>query len=198
MDLAETYAWIGLDADKLNGVYDGSVPRNEITRQAVRDRIDAMVREANGRVLDIGCSGGIVSVLMARKGCDVNAIDCYPDSIEKCLTLWEQEKPDTQRRLLFERGFAEDLPFENSLFDTVIMGQILEHVIHPRMALKEAMRVLKTGGKFLASVPIGYNRTVLHLRFFDQEMFHKLLDEFCKVNEMQIFNKQMLAICEKE
>jgi len=198
MNLEEVYQWIGLDDDKINGVYDGSVPRKDDTRQAIRDRINAMVAEATGRVLDIGCSGGIVSVLMARKGCDVNAIDCYPGNIEKCLALYVHEKKDTQARLLFETAYAEDLPFENSLFDTVIMGQVLEHVIQPRIALKEAMRVLKTGGKLLASVPIGYNKTTLHLRFFDQGMFYKLLSEFCKVSEIREFNRQMLAICTKE
>lgn len=198
MNLAEAYEWIGYDDDKINGVYDGSVPRNDDTRQAVQDRVDAMVSEATGRVLDIGCSGGIVSVLMARKGCDVNAIDCYPENIEKCIALHKQEMKDTQMRLLFETSYAEDLPFEDNLFDTVIMGQVLEHVIHPRLVLREAMRVLKPGGKLLASVPVGYNKTMLHLRFFEQWTFDKLLSEFCRVSEIREFNKQMLAICYKE
>lgn len=198
MNLAEVYAWIGYDDDKINGVYDGTVPRNETTREAVRDRVDAMVAEATGKVLDIGCSGGIVAIKCARKGCDVWGIDCYQGNIEQAISMQLHESQDTMRRLRFEMAFAEDISHNDNEFDTVVMGQVLEHVISPRIVLREAIRVLKTGGKLLASVPIGYNKTALHLRFFDEEMFRKLLSEFVKVSDIRIFNKQMLAICTKE
>ena len=192
------YRTLGADVDKINGVYDGSVPRNEKTREAVRERIRAIVASATGRVLDVGCSGGIVSVLMARKGCQVSGIDLVSESLAQAGRLWEAESKDVQTRLYFEPGLAEYLEFPDWSFDTVVMGQVLEHVISPRIVLRETMRVLKTGGKLLASVPIGYNKTALHLRFFEQGTFYKLLDEFVKVSEIKIFNKQMLAICHKE
>lgn len=199
MNLTETYAWIGYDDDKINGVYDGSVPRNDTTREAVRDRVDAMVSEATGfSALDIGCSGGMVSFLLAREnGMDVHGIDCNQEAVDKANELAKQE-PETSGFLWFRQGYAEDLGFKDNAFDTVLMGQVLEHVISPRIVLREAVRVLKTGGKLLASVPIGYNKTALHLRFFEQGTFYKLLSEFVKVNEIKIFNKQMLAICTKE
>jgi len=198
MNLIDIYERIGFDADDINGVYDGSVPRNVNSRQAVRDRVDMIVSEATGMVLDIGCSGGIISVLAARKGCEVVGIDCYDKAIARCEEMKQKEEEMVRDRLFFETCCAEEIAYEDESFDTVIAGQVLEHVINPRVVLTEAMRVLKPGGKFLCSVPDGYNKTVTHLRFFTDYHFRQLLSEFCEVRELFDFNEiQMLAICYK-
>ena len=44
-------------------------------------------------------------------------------------------------------GVAEALPFEDSSFDAVFMGESLHHFSNPRIAFEEVVRVLKKGGK---------------------------------------------------
>ena len=48
---------------------------------------------------------------------------------------------------------ADDLPFEDETFDSVISTQVFEHLKQPRIAASEISRVLKPGGKCLITVP---------------------------------------------
>lgn len=44
-------------------------------------------------------------------------------------------------------------PFRSRSFDTVILGDVIEHVENPSFVLREAHRVLKVGGRLLVSTP---------------------------------------------
>lgn len=50
-------------------------------------------------------------------------------------------------------GIGEDLPFKDECFDYVISNAVLEHVRDPFKAAREIERVLKKGGRVIASVP---------------------------------------------
>jgi SAM-dependent methyltransferase len=50
-------------------------------------------------------------------------------------------------------GHVEHLPFGDEVADTVLCTQVLEHVPHPQIALKEMWRVLKKGGKIIVTAP---------------------------------------------
>lgn len=47
----------------------------------------------------------------------------------------------------------EAMPFPDAHFDSVLCTQVLEHVPHPHIAMKEISRVLKPGGYCLLTVP---------------------------------------------
>ena len=50
-------------------------------------------------------------------------------------------------------GSADDIPFPDESFDSVISTQVLEHVKFPEKCVQEACRVLKKGGIALVTVP---------------------------------------------
>lgn len=50
-------------------------------------------------------------------------------------------------------GVAEDMPFEDGVFDGVICLNVLEHVKDPFKSANEIVRVLKPGGKLYCVVP---------------------------------------------
>jgi SAM-dependent methyltransferase len=50
-------------------------------------------------------------------------------------------------------GSAESLPFPDQSFDVVLSTQVLEHLPDPERALREAVRVLKRGGRMILTVP---------------------------------------------
>lgn len=52
------------------------------------------------------------------------------------------------------QGDAHNLPWPDLYFDVVFMHEVLEHCAFPVKALKEIHRVLKSGGKFVISLPL--------------------------------------------
>ena len=49
------------------------------------------------------------------------------------------------------------LPFENGHFDSILCTEVIEHVFDPEKVLPELLRVLKSGGKLLLTVPFCWN-----------------------------------------
>lgn len=89
------------------------------------------------KVLDIGCGMGFYSEYLANKGFDVTAIDT--------------EKQFVPKRSKFELASANDLPFEDEAFDTVLRFDILEHVEDEKRVLREVKRVCRE--RLICSVP---------------------------------------------
>jgi len=64
------------------------------------------------------------------------------------------------------RGNAEDMPFSNEYFDTIILGEVLEHTWTPKRMIDECFRVLKPTGVFLLSTPNIYALSRMVRYFF--------------------------------
>lgn len=56
----------------------------------------------------------------------------------------------------FVHGSVFEIPFPDGEFDTVVLGEFLEHCVEERAlaALNECNRVLKSGGKLIITVPL--------------------------------------------
>ena len=109
------------------------------------DQIEAFVRgEANARVLDLGCGGGHVSYRAAPHVREVVACDLTPDM------LAQVKRTASERGLtniVTQQAAAERLPFEDGVFDMVLCRYSAHHWNHVEAGLREARRVLKSGGR---------------------------------------------------
>ena len=103
----------------------------------------------NGRLLDVGCGVGTVSLELQKRGFDVYGVDFSPVAVERA-----REKGINA--VLCDVD-AEGLPFGNDYFGVVWAGDILEHVFDPIFLLKEIARVLSVEGKVLISTPNDMN-----------------------------------------
>jgi SAM-dependent methyltransferase len=53
-------------------------------------------------------------------------------------------------------NYAENLPFSDRSFDTILCTEVLEHTRRPQQVVQEFARVLKPGGYLLLTVPFIY------------------------------------------
>jgi ubiquinone/menaquinone biosynthesis C-methylase UbiE len=95
------------------------------------------------KILDIACGGGVLSLKIAEKGCEVHGIEISEDAINSAKRLAEREKIACE----FEVGSAEDLPYQDGYFDKVVCSSSREPFKNDLKALKEMYRVLKPNGK---------------------------------------------------
>jgi len=106
--------------------------------------IAELVGGADLRVLDLGCRTGALTQHFAD-GNRVTGLDVDREALERARerlgidTVWG--------------NVEEGLPFDDSSFDVVVAGELLEHLAMPRSVVREARRVLAPGGRFVGSVP---------------------------------------------
>ena len=94
------------------------------------------------RVLDVACGTGVVAVTAARRGAKVSGLDLTPALLERARKNAAIAGVDVE----FIEGDAEALPYPDGSFD-VVLSQF-GHIFAPRpaVAVREMLRVLRSGG----------------------------------------------------
>lgn len=143
-----------------------------------RDRINWMCGQARGEsVLDVGCSQGIASILMAREGMRVVGVDIYQPAIDYALAERAKEIGSVAERLDFR---CVDLAsFNEERFDTVLMGEVIEHQTNPARFVSQAARLVAPGGRLVITVPFGLHPWPDHKStIFPRSLYAPIFPEF--------------------
>lgn len=102
------------------------------------DRLQYIIKNIKGKVLDIGCSQGKLHEKIVERYPSVIGLDLrYPDVIFGVFVI----------------ATCGKIPFKNQCMDTLIAGEIIEHLVDPNKLLPECYRVLKDGGIFIITTP---------------------------------------------
>lgn len=142
--------------DRINELYRGEIWGPEV-QEAARERIHWMCSQATGRVLDVGCSQGIASIIVAREGLRAVGIDHEISRPVHATRDLAREEIWVRRRVDFLAADGRNLPFADGSFDTVLLGEVLEHLVLPDSLLEELARVLVPGGRLVVTTPMGYH-----------------------------------------
>ena len=142
------------NSDRISELYKGEIWTPDLQQRA-QERIHWLVDQAKGRVLDVGCSQGIASLLLARRGFEVVGIDVEADRIAYAEADRMAEPEDVAARVEFLHASGFDMPFDDDSFDTVLLGEVLEHLDKPDALLEEVVRVLRPDGVAAITVPFG-------------------------------------------
>jgi 2-polyprenyl-3-methyl-5-hydroxy-6-metoxy-1,4-benzoquinol methylase len=144
-----------IDHDRIAEVYEGTVGSREF-QQVSRRRIHWMCAQVGGPdVLDVGCSQGIASILLAREGHRVIGVDREHEAIRAARERLDQEEAQVRERVEFRVGEGRAVGFADGSFDAVLLGEVLEHQLDPGRLLDEARRVLRPGGRIVITTPYG-------------------------------------------
>lgn len=97
---------------------------------------------AGQQLLDVACGTGVVAVTAARCGARVTGLDLTPALLERA----RENSRIAEVEIDWREGDAENLPFADGSFDTVLSQ--FGHIFAPRpeVVIAEMLRVLKPGG----------------------------------------------------
>ncbi len=145
---------------------------------------------AGARVLDVGCGEGRFTAALVRAGREAVGIDVAQEPLRRARA---REGEGLDLRLVPTEG---QWPLQDTSFDAVWAGEVLEHVADTAGWLSEVRRVLRSGGALVLSTPahgpltrlsLGLSGRVFeshfdprsdHLRFYTRRTLTALLADF--------------------
>lgn len=98
------------------------------------------------RLLDVGCGPGSITRGLAERLApgEVVGVDL---SKEALASAREDAAARALGNLRYVEGSVYELPFPDASFDVVFAHQVLQHLKEPSAAIREMLRVLRTGGR---------------------------------------------------
>jgi ubiquinone/menaquinone biosynthesis C-methylase UbiE len=124
-------------------MYDRVMAHTE--RDGLTERRAALLARATGDVLEIGGGTGANLVHYGDGVSSLTVTEPEPPMVKRLQAHIAERRPGT--RLL--QAPAEELPFDDDSFDTVVSTLVLCTVQDQPLALSELRRVLKPGGRLL-------------------------------------------------
>jgi SAM-dependent methyltransferase len=176
----------------LPGEYDA------VQRRGVEDVYRAI--PVRGRCLDVGGNDGRLRAFLDPDQ-EYISVDPYLEVVNEprtvgCKTVY----PFIDDPLNFLAATAEHLPFSSQSFDVVHMRSVIDHLMNPELALREAFRVLRAAGSLVIGLLVKGGRTgrgdlrehgkealrstlvaVGFDRFQDHHIWHPTYKELCQL-----------------
>ncbi|MCA1994614.1 MAG: class I SAM-dependent methyltransferase [Coleofasciculus sp. S288] len=143
-------------------------------------------------VLELGCGTGILASQLLEFGNVVTGLDIS----EVAITQLPEEIKGVVATL-------PEIPLADNSFDVVVATEVLEHIDDDQACVREAVRVLRPGGRAYFAVPnncLGPDEEPEHVRKYTPETLEALLSPYGHlfmesfVDEFVISSNQIIAI----
>ena len=107
--------------------------------EKMQNRADVLLASLDGTILDVGGSAGTLSEELAKR---------FPSVRVVCLDI---ELLHVRPNLVI--GDGQQMPFADKSFQSILGGEVIEHIPDPRKFLQESWRVLENNGVLALSTP---------------------------------------------
>ncbi len=150
------------------------------------------------KVLDVGCSQGIVPLLLAREGCEVIGVDTSPQAIEEAKSYLAAEPSHVQAKICYVNADFLSLDTTETAPDTIVISEVLEHLVRPEMFVEKAAALLKPEGRLIITVPFGVNDFIDHKHTFYLLEPFRLLNEHLHITDIKVLGKWLGMVAIKK
>lgn len=140
----------------------------------------------HGLVLDIGCGNGKYA------GGTYESVGHEYISSENVI-IGLDPLSTSEDRFPVVSAYGEHIPFQNNIFDGVVIVSVLDHLIDPIIVLKESKRVLKDGGKvFICSSIQEEVENPHHMHTWNKEGLLMMVEQVFKIsNHVEVGSKPL-------
>lgn len=124
------------------------------------------------RILELGCADGFISRHLKERGCYVTGLEVDAQAAERArqwcdnVINYDLNRPDWPAHV-------------GTGYDTVLCGDVLEHLVNPELVLRQVRELLPPGGRALVCVP-----NIAHLRIRLKLLFGKFEYESTGIMDM--------------
>lgn len=162
-----TYRFPKSRTSLINGHYtkkDGDALENKFSLSHYGALFDQFRKLASGNdYLEIGVGTGEMLAVAQEYGYQVDAVEICREDCERISSI-----------LNIDISWCDVLDYEtDKQYDVIVMGDVLEHVIHPVRLLEKAKHMLKQEGILWISTP-NYNSAYARMQKFSHCMWHEL------------------------
>lgn len=177
--------------DRVFDLYEGRIG-NKVSRNDLAGRIEwTFSRIPSGPVLDVGCSQGLLAVLLARRGLNVTGIDINSAAIAYANSKRDIEPASVRQRIVFECTTVDTIP--DASFRVLVLGEVLEHVPDPKNMLANCLQKLEAGGKAIIQVPFGLHPHPDHFTVFYAGKLAEMLPSSWSITRLQMRGGRLCA-----
>ena len=174
------------------GIFDKN---NLSLEQAQENTVNAIINQisikSSDHVLDLGCSNGLTSMLVAKNtNAQLTGVDISPAQVANAEE--NIRNVDLGKKPLFIVADANKLPFPDESFDAIVSFEVFCHLIDLPTAIKECARVLKKNGRIAITDLIALGprtkATELFYTFAKQSRPPLPIEEFSRLLALYGFN----------
>ena len=174
--------------DRIFEAYNGTMGAEFMHK--TRERLHWICSQVWGsRVLDVGCSQGVVPLILARMGYAVDGLDINPEAIAFANEQLAKEPQDIQSKVTYAAAdFGKFVLPKDRTYDVITMSEILEHLVRPQDFIRRAFLILPEKGRLIVTVPFGINDDPDHRQTFYLTSIYSLLHPFFEIASVKIFS----------
>ena len=179
-----------MNSDQIYQAYIGEL--GSLMQAKAQKRVGWIIKQAEGikSFLDIGCSQGINSLLLAQRDVCGIGLDIQQESIDYASKLLATEFSTCQDNVTFIcSDFLEWT--EQQTFDCVILTEVLEHLLKPQNMIEKVEKNLAEGGRVIITVPFGIINHPDHYTVFYVKSLYEMLCPYFDIETVEIFDRWM-------
>jgi SAM-dependent methyltransferase len=172
-------------------IYCSGLPVNYLNQEVL-----SLAQSLPGSILDLGCGTGGLLDALRTSGKECTGLELDRPEIRKSI-------PESRSEFIDFYSGSMPLPFENDSFKSVVLSEVLEHILEPEAVMAEVARICKDSLLVtvpdLSGVPLNHKNGVVpwhllestHVNFFNARSLEVFLGKwFSKVELFRIGQTQ--------